>query len=223
MIYIYRHISPTGKSYVGQTTKTSRRWSPMRYYGCSKFFYAIMMHGWNNFEHEILAECESQEEADSLEQQYIVQFDSINNGYNIASGGQVEKENSHLRGRQVSDETREKLRKSYKHRQLTPEEREQISIRTSGKNNPMYGKSPKDFMTDEQIAAWGEKVSNRVKGSGNPACKPVIIVDTLTGEETYCEYRREAKDKIGVCGAHIPKYIRDDKLYKNRYRFKEVV
>lgn len=103
MFYIYKHTSPTGKSYIGQTTEINRRWSPMRYEGCKKFFYAIMMHGWNNFTHEILAECETQE-----------------------------------------------------------------------------------------------------------------------GEEIYCEYRREAKDKIGVCGAHIPKYIRENKLYKNRYRFKEV-
>lgn len=222
MIYIYRHVSPTGKSYIGQTTKTSRRWSPMRYSGCTKFFYAIMMHGWNNFTHEILAECETQEEADFLEQKFIAEYDSINNGYNIASGGQVEKDNAHLRGKQVSEETREKLRKSYKHRQLTPEEREQISKRTSGKNNPMYGKSPKDFMTEEQIAAWCAKNSERCKGSGNPASKPIIIIDTLTGEEIYCEYRRQAHDKIGVCGAHIPMYIRENRLYKKRYRFKEV-
>lgn len=222
MFYIYKHTSPTGKSYIGQTTEINRRWSPMRYEGCKKFFYAIMMHGWNNFTHEILAECETQEEADALEKQFIVQYDSINDGYNISSGGQIERDESCLKGRKLSEETKEKLRKSYKHRELTPEEREKISERNRGSNNPMYGKNPRDFMTEGQIAAWSKKISENTKGGRNPASKPVIIVDTFTGEEIYCEYRREAKDKIGVCGAHIPKYIRENKLYKNRYRFKEV-
>ena len=47
---------------------------------CSKY-------GWNNFTHEILAQIETADEADKLEQFYIKKFDTVINGYNIAFGG----------------------------------------------------------------------------------------------------------------------------------------
>lgn len=46
-----------------------------------------MKYGWVNFEHIILAEVETQEEADFLEQKYIQEYNCINGGYNIALGG----------------------------------------------------------------------------------------------------------------------------------------
>lgn len=49
---------------------------------------AINKYGWENFEHIILATGLTFEEANLKEKEYIEKFNSINNGYNIQSGGQ---------------------------------------------------------------------------------------------------------------------------------------
>ena len=48
---------------------------------------AIQKYGWENVHHEILAVGLSLKEANQVEQEMVVKFDSVNNGYNISSGG----------------------------------------------------------------------------------------------------------------------------------------
>lgn len=52
-----------------------------------KFYNAILKYGWNNFEHSILEEKLTLEEALLKEAYYIDFFDAINNGYNVSTGG----------------------------------------------------------------------------------------------------------------------------------------
>lgn len=53
---IYRHISPSGKCYIGQTNqKPESRWNNGKVYSRAfKFGKAIDRYGWENFTHEIL-------------------------------------------------------------------------------------------------------------------------------------------------------------------------
>jgi len=53
-IYIYKHTSPTGKCYIGQTVDIKNRWKPSAYRQCKKFHNAIKKYGWENFTHEII-------------------------------------------------------------------------------------------------------------------------------------------------------------------------
>lgn len=46
-----------------------------------------MKYGWDNVRHEILAEGLSLSDANRVEQDMVVKFDSVENGYNISSGG----------------------------------------------------------------------------------------------------------------------------------------
>jgi group I intron endonuclease len=91
-IYIHSH-KETGKCYVGQTTKRPElRW---RYkadsYKTSRYFRnAILKHGWDAFDHQIVAtNITSQEELDNLEMLWIALLQSNNPvfGYNSESGG----------------------------------------------------------------------------------------------------------------------------------------
>ena len=127
-IYIYKHTSPSGKCYVGQTVNIKERWKAKSYQQCRKFYNAIKKYGWDNFEHEILCVCNTPKDANDKEAYYIKYYDSINNGYNIVPGG-----GEYLRG----------------------------------ENNPMYGKSPTEFMTDEKILAWKKKLSVTNAGDKN--------------------------------------------------------
>ena len=87
---VYRHIFPNGKSYVGITSQYPfwRRWrSGSGYYKQPKMYNAIQKYGWENVRHEILAEGLSLVEANRVEQEMVSKFDSVENGYNISSGG----------------------------------------------------------------------------------------------------------------------------------------
>lgn len=224
MFYIYKHTTPSGRCYIGQTVNPKKRWKPLEYKECQKFFYAIIMYGWNNITHEIIDSCETQEKANELEAFYIKKYDSVNNGYNILTGGIThDGMNNPFCGRKHTEESKKKMSQNHKRREITPEERQVISERTKGENNPMYGISVLSLMSDEKIAEWKKHLSEANGGGNNPAAKPVIIIDTLTNEEIYCEYRKQVKEKTGLSGCKVPEYLREQKLYKGRYLFKEVV
>lgn len=88
---IYKHTSPSGKVYIGQTCqKPEHRWKNGNGYSNNQYFTrAIKKYGWDNFKHEILSEGLSKKEADILEVEIISKYNSSNHkyGYNIEHGG----------------------------------------------------------------------------------------------------------------------------------------
>ena len=90
---IYVHINKTNnKIYIGQTKqKLSRRFrhNGEGYKKCSRFYEAIQKYGWDNFNHLILLENLTFEEANEIEKYLIKKYDSTNpeKGYNISLGG----------------------------------------------------------------------------------------------------------------------------------------
>ncbi|PPD55277.1 MAG: hypothetical protein CTY12_01330 [Methylotenera sp.] len=87
---IYKHTSPSGKSYIGQTMNYDERcYYHQRLAGkCIAFESAIRKYGWNNFTHSILYEDLSQEEANTLEERSIKEHKTLfPNGYNLHPGG----------------------------------------------------------------------------------------------------------------------------------------
>lgn len=87
---IYRHTTPSGGVYIGQTgTKyVSNRWGRQgnNYRSCPAFWNAIQKYGWDNIKHEILFEGLTKTEADEIE---IKLISEAKGGicYNIDSGG----------------------------------------------------------------------------------------------------------------------------------------
>lgn len=136
-ICIYKHTSPSGKVYIGQTCKKpEHRWENGKgYEGCTLFFSAIQKYGWNNIQHEILFTGLDQLNADIIEEDLIYYYKQIGKSYNLATGGKVN------RGWKHSDETKEKMR-----------------LNNLGENNPNYGKSPSKETR--------EKISKALKGKG---------------------------------------------------------
>lgn len=89
--YIYRYISPNGRSYIGQTTTSLYKRSGKRgksYRGCKVFYNAIQKYGFENFTVEILGEYPINQ-LNKKEAEEIYKYNSlIPNGYNIKDGGQ---------------------------------------------------------------------------------------------------------------------------------------
>lgn len=118
---IYKHTSPNGKIYIGQTCqKPEDRWRNGNGYSDSPlFFNAIQKYGWNNFSHEIVSEGLTLKEANWLES-YLIRYYNSNNreyGYNLTSGGEGSPE-----------------------RTITEETRKLWSKQRSGENSYWYGK-----------------------------------------------------------------------------------
>lgn len=85
---IYAHINTiNSKIYIGQTKDTIKRWFPSNYKGCTKFYYAIKKYGWENFKHIILINNLTLEEANIIEEELIKKYNTIEQGYNLKSGG----------------------------------------------------------------------------------------------------------------------------------------
>ena len=86
---IYMHKNKVnGKIYIGQTFQDSpnKRWQNGHgYITQPKFFSDIVQYGWLNFEHYILEDNLTQEEANQKEEFWIKYFNSCEDGYNTRS------------------------------------------------------------------------------------------------------------------------------------------
>lgn len=121
---IYKHtLTLTGQVYIGQTNNIKARWKPSAYKNCVKFYNAIQAHGWENFIHEIIIDNLTLDEANKMETYYIELYDSINNGFNLNTGGD---------NKIASEETRLKMSKTRKDVPKSEEHKQAISNALKG-------------------------------------------------------------------------------------------
>lgn len=126
-VYIHR-LRQDGRVYVGQSCLPSLKArsgsNGYRYKYCPKFYNAIQKYGWDAFDHIVIKDNLSLEEANQLEEELIIQYNSIENGFNINLGGR-----NHL---------------------YTDEQRKQMSERVKGEKNPNFRK-PRSEETKRKI------------------------------------------------------------------------
>lgn len=89
---LYCYTSPSNKKYIGVTCRELSRKSGHKRKehvdsDTTKFANAIKKYGFKNFKYEILTTTKDKDHASELERFYIKQFNTIENGYNILSGG----------------------------------------------------------------------------------------------------------------------------------------
>ena len=134
---VYIHTSPSGKRYVGITSRSpEERWgSEGNQYSQNKHFWsAICKYGWTNFKHDIVSTDLSVEEACELEKRLIAEYNTMNPnyGYNHTSGGNVYffdeetrkkmRDHAWCKGKNKYNDIRLKqLSERYKSREIKPE------------------------------------------------------------------------------------------------------
>lgn len=144
---VYVHTNKiNGKKYVGQTgRKPEIRWGSngVNYKASPYFYSAIQKYGWDNFDHEIIANNLTKQEACDLEIKFIKELDTMNeaNGYNLTEGGEGAKHSERTRkkiselrkGIVFSEEHLKNLTEAIRNRNYTPSEetRKKISERAS--------------------------------------------------------------------------------------------
>ena len=152
---VYMHINKINqKRYIGITSQTvNRRWRKdgQGYKQCKLFYRAIKKYGWDNFEHIILQEGLTEEEAKKEEHRLIAKYKSNNKyyGYNLTDGG----ETTHF-----NEEAIEHIKEGVRKNPLTIDRKKlSASIQNFWDN-----------VSDEYRKQWGEMVK---KQNQNPATK----------------------------------------------------
>ena len=152
---LYIHTNKlNNKKYIGITNQTpaSKRWQKgFGYKKSPRFFNAIIKYGWDNFNHQIICNNLTKENAELLEKEYIKIYNTTDEkyGYNIQKGGGITNLTELTKykikiantGRKHSLETRKKMSLShigkqkclgYKHTQETRKKHRELSL---GKKN----------------------------------------------------------------------------------------
>lgn len=187
---VYSHTNKiNGKIYIGLTSmKPEERWkNGIGYHSGTHFRNAIDKYGWDNFEHKIIKDNLTKDEASYWEKYYISLYNSMDRhcGYNMSSGG----ENGG--GHPQTKETRKKISEhhgGFDGRRHTEESKKKMSESTKGKNNPNYGK----HLSEETKA----KISEAHKNLRN---KRIYCVEL----DCVFESLSEASEKIGRSKAVI--------------------
>jgi len=212
---VYVHTNKSNKKkYVGITSKpVEKRWLNGRGYRTGKFKLAIKKYGWEDFEHEIIANELTEQQAKLMEIAYIALFDSNSrtNGYNLTKGGdgtlgmkpclgriqpaeEIARRSILLMGHYVSKETKEKISKS-----------------KIGKIPWMKGKKHKK----ESIERLKETLKSRDNSLGkNPNAKKVLNIETM---EIY-DSAKGLSLIIGKSYSHLKSKLNGK--YKNNTQYK---
>lgn len=152
-----------GKAYIGQTTRTIHyRFDHHKRAknGCRKLIFAFNKYGRDNFYIEEIATANSQDELDALEVYFIASLKSIENGYNLESGGKSG-------------------------RKKTKEQKQLLSLKMSAFGNPFYGKKHSDFSKNAMsISKTGIKRPNYKRTiESRIRSKPIIGINVENGEK----------------------------------------
>jgi group I intron endonuclease len=205
--YIYKITNRlNGKVYIGQTVNDKKRWTnhksfakqdePVQY-----IHRAMKKYGVENFDYEVVAMCQRQQDTDETEKLIICQYDSQNkeHGYNISPGGDpawnrgLPSEQQPMYGKKQSDyqkqkayeshigktfdhtdETKEKITKSLIGHGVSEKTREKIAEGNRGK---FVSQESRDKMSISRIGLQsGEK-------------HPRAVLTNLLAEQIRQEYK----------------------------------
>lgn len=164
MYTLYQHKNKiNGKIYIGITSRLPQeRWGQNGGNYCSSphFYSAIKKYGWDNFEHNILLENLTRDEASIKEKEYIKLFHSNEReyGYNETSGGEINFELSiearkkkskamlgNLNGKHpCSEATKKKISKALKDKKFSEEHKEKLRIAARNRKSPHCSEEKKD-------------------------------------------------------------------------------
>ena len=209
---VYKHVNKTnGKVYIGITSGDVQvRWQyGGGYKGSPHFNSAIQKYGWSGFDHEIVRDGLSKEEACIAERKLIKRYNSRNPnyGYNISCGGEAG-----CKGRRLTEEEKEYKRiaslmawsdpvlrleqsKRLKGRPKSEETRRRMSEARKGEVRSEEQKAK----ISETLKAYYSDPANRKKNSDSKKKCPIRCVET--GEEY--ESSHDAFRHTGVSQGNI--------------------
>ena len=216
MYTVYKHVSPSGKIYIGITSQSvNRRWSNGNGYRRNEYFYrAILKYGWDNFKHEILFTGLTKEQAEAKEIELIKLYKSTDKhfGYNLRKGGCA---------CSFSEQSIEKMRLSHLGHKHTDEQKRKISKSLAGRKTSkgmlgrFHSEETKRLMSEKQKGVKHSKSSiekisknrrGKCVGENNHKSKRVINLTTkevfTTISEACDKYNLSHGNVVSVCNGN---------------------
>ena len=177
---VYMHIAPNGKKYVGITCrKPEYRWNNGKgYEKNTHFFNAICKYGWDNIQHEIVANNLTKDDACSLEQMLIKKHKTTTYefGYNQSIGGECGSF-----GVKFTEERKKKIGDAHRGMKHTEKAKRKIS------------EGHKGLSTWNKGRQWTDAEKEIMRKAQN-TLKPVICIETNV---VYLG-TRDASEKTGI-------------------------
>lgn len=226
VLYLHRN-KINNKVYIEITKQhpPEKRWKNGNSYKHNQHFNAaIQKYGWDNFQHLILKENLTLEEANIEEIKTIAFYDSTNyeKGYNIQIGGnhspQSEQTKEKIRQKALdwSDEVKKKMSDAAKKRVArdgAPFQGKHLSEEAKNK----LRKVDKSYTQTEQ---YREKMSKATSGAKNGSAKKIKAISENKKEVLHFGYKQEAMNFLGLSRSSqkfLNKAIKNHTIYHNYY------
>ena len=210
---VYQHVNKkTKKRYIGMTNNLKRRWrrDGSEYKSATRFYEALLSEGWDSFEHEILEENLTEEEARKKEIEWIARFDTTNpeHGYNTDKGGHG--------GKIYKEHPRNMLGKH----QTEHQKKNQKALMSDHEFNPMKNGSVVWGVTHEHPKGMlGKHHTEEGKKAVSKKLKEMALhgkaIKAIFPDGTIMEYKttKEAAEKIGLSAPIILRLARSGAPY----------
>lgn len=190
--YVYKHTSPNGKVYIGQTCQLpNKRFGKNGdgYKGSVLFYNAIQKYGWDNFKHEIIFEGLTKEDADRKEIELISKYKSNQKefGYNLQSGGNnySQSEDTKMKiskskiGQKDSYETRIKKSDGHKGKKLSESAKMKLVENWECRDKEPFVNRAKNLGLSNKGRKHSEETRKKLSESHKGKCsKKVLCVET---------------------------------------------
>lgn len=211
---IYKYTSPSGKVYIGQTTREQDRRAEFlrlqQVYGGAKINNARAKYKPENFTYEVLERFsfnsveDARRKLDEREIHWISYYDSYKSGYNSGLGG-----DSNL-GHLVSEDTRQKIRSKLSGMKLSEETKKKISESNKGKHKESPSDEARQKMSESHkgLTVWNkgkhynEEQMQKYQEGRKQVMKPIYSVDSSGNIVKYSSIK-EASQKIGCTSQAI--------------------
>lgn len=230
---VYVHINKAnGKRYYGQTKrKVQDRWQAGEGYKKHQpvFYNAILKYGWDGFEHIIIADNLTINEANKLETELIAKHHTLSHehGYNILYGGgnrtlpesvrqKIKEAHTGMVSGPCSEERKRKIGDANRGRVFSAEARQRMSRGQKGKK---YSEDTKKQKSEQLKREWALGL-RKPNPKPSPLRKPIIAINLLTKEETRFDCICEAAKALNIHRPSISSVLTGNQKTTKGYAFK---
>lgn len=237
--YIYKYENILNhKIYIGQTINLDARKASHISKSKTvknKFYNAVRKYGWESFYYSVIAQVDAEDIKelssllDSLEEQYIEQYDSFKKGYNSTTGGHSCRERKmpdsyieYCKNRVYSKDTRRKMSESHKKVKYSLGHRQKLRDAALRRNFSAY----REETTEKRNASIRKALSKKVlqlNKEGKVINEFASMKEAVKFIKKYLAQDKTEKGILNGIHRHCNHKIKSKYYYGFEWKFKPIV